>query len=59
MRTKVVCGECAGDNLYLEAQVFWNRDTAEWEASSPHYCVCHQCDVSGDFDIVPEEETNE
>lgn len=59
MKTKVVCEECGSDEVYLEAQVSRNSEAAEWEASEPHYCLCHQCDEPRGYDILAVEENNE
>ena len=42
--TEVKCQECGSQEIYFEAQVYWDKETAEWEASEPHYCLCHKCD---------------
>jgi hypothetical protein len=41
----MVCAECGGSNVHLDAWADWNEDTQEWELGATFdYAHCDDCD---------------
>ena len=53
---RLACEECGGNNLHLEAEVYFNPETEEFEASqSLSYSLCWDCDQEVNVQTVEEE----
>ena len=54
MKAKVICTECKGDEVTLDAMVYWNEETQSWtvfDVAEPR-AWCIECQTDTEWDMV-------